>query len=598
MNGREIDTDFYDSYAYVDNETTSSRQGSPYIDPETGNPVYDPKYLFTRYNSSTMDMDDVNTGLMNDFWTDYPVVIDVNGNVFYNGDFTGINVRGPQGLTSIQWDNLTPEQKETLKGADGAPGINGTNGRDGVDGEDGLSAYQVWLQENGWLDDPEHHPIEDFWAFLSNYTNNLIAEGAGTGSLILNYHGEQNTAIGAGSSASGLQTRANGNYSASFGLGTTANREASFVIGKYNKGETNNLFEVGNGTSVRLSNAFEVDYQGNTKAYGEVEDGGGNLLSNKVDKISGKGLSTNDFNNTYKTILDNYQVDTRIDPSSHHPVENMAVAAEFARTRTLNTQVQQDLVSGDTDLPIAHPTVSSGQVGIMSFSNVLTFNPQKNNLLSNTTTTNRNVLGFGEGLLANDDNQIVLGYYNDPQQGDVLEIGAGTSTNRKNIARLTSQGNLYIDGEIQDKTGNILSHKQNILQYDSVPTQYSTNLVNSGDLYDYLKAHGIDPNAGIVVPGLASLQAQVDTLQATVTALSAALTNDVSTINTRITNEVNTLNTRITTVANTHELIDDYIPTDTYDYGVNNGQFYIRLQVAATPEPEPSSGDNNEEEGE
>lgn len=36
----------------------------------------------------------------------------------------------------------------------------------------------------------------------------------------------------------------------------------------------------------------------------------GDALGNKVDKENGKGLSTNDFTNTYKSQLDGYQVAT------------------------------------------------------------------------------------------------------------------------------------------------------------------------------------------------------------------------------------------------------------------------------------------------
>ena len=75
---------------------------------------------------------------------------------------------------------------------------------------------------------------------------------------------------------------------------------------------------IGN-TSVDLSNYY-------TK--GQVDT----LLESKVDKVLGKGLSTNDFSNAYKDMLDNYTVDSVLDPSSTNPIQNKTV------TDVLNTK--------------------------------------------------------------------------------------------------------------------------------------------------------------------------------------------------------------------------------------------------------------------
>lgn len=590
MSTPEVNTDDYDFYS--DYETTGGLQRSFYIDPDTGDKVYDPKYLFTKYNNSTMDMDDVNTGLMNDFWTDYPIIIDVNGNVFYNNEYTGINVRGPQGITNIRWENLTPEQIETLKGQDGAPGINGTNGQDGVDGKDGLSAYEVWLEDNGWLDDPEDHPLSEFYAFLGTYSN-IVKPGVGNGSLIVNFNGEENEANGVGSFAAGLDTIANGNYSATFGYNTEAQRDYSFAIGKYNVNKATNMFEIGNGTSLRDTNIFEIDYSGNATAAGDITDGAGNVLSNKVDKVTGKVLSTNDFTNTYKSILDNYHVDDQLSTISENPVQNKVIKNELDRIQLDTTKVRQYLEDNDSDLPIAHPDVqNSGDTSTIRYSNVLTFNPYKQNLILGTTTTNNKVLGFGEGLLTNNDHQIVLGYYNDPELTDILEIGAGTSVNRKNILRLTTDGDLITGGQITDNLGNRLSDKQDKLTFDTAPTKNSTNPVTSGGIFDYLKAHGIDPEGGIDQTEINNLKARCTALETAVTNLTNALNSDVTTINNRITSEVTTLNNRITTVANTHELVDEF-NYSVYTYGVYDNDFYIRPPEIPDPEPE-----EQEEQGE
>lgn len=69
---------------------------------------------------------------------------------------------------------------------------------------------------------------------------------------------------------------------------------------------------IGN-TSVDLSNYY-------TKSQADT------LFNDKVDKVSGKGLSTNDFNDTYKGMLDDYEVDSELNSASTNPIQNGAVA--------------------------------------------------------------------------------------------------------------------------------------------------------------------------------------------------------------------------------------------------------------------------------
>ena len=94
---------------------------------------------------------------------------------------------------------------------------------------------------------------------------------------------------------------------------------------------------IGN-TSVDLSNYY-------TK--GQVDT----LLESKVDKVLGKGLSTNDFSNAYKDMLDNYTVDSVLDPSSTNPIQNKTV------TDALNTKQPKTLSA-----PIAVGGVTSSTV--------------------------------------------------------------------------------------------------------------------------------------------------------------------------------------------------------------------------------------------
>ena len=93
---------------------------------------------------------------------------------------------------------------------------------------------------------------------------------------------------------------------------------------------------IGN-TSVDLSNYY-------TKTQTDT------LLADKVDKVAGKGLSTNDFNNTYKDMLDNYTVDSVLDSTSTNPIQNGTVTDALAlkQPKTLSAPIVVGGVSSTT----------------------------------------------------------------------------------------------------------------------------------------------------------------------------------------------------------------------------------------------------------
>lgn len=89
----------------------------------------------------------------------------------------------------------------------------------------------------------------------------------------------------------------------------------------------NTWSNIGN-TSVDLSNYY-------TKAQTDA------LLLDKVDKVTGKGLSTNDFTDAYKGILDNYTVDSVLDSTSTNPIQNGTVTDALAlkQPKTLSSPI-------------------------------------------------------------------------------------------------------------------------------------------------------------------------------------------------------------------------------------------------------------------
>lgn len=99
------------------------------------------------------------------FWERDNIYIDGAGWVYINGENTGINVTGPPSTQVIDFEDLTPAQKEQIKGEKGDPGPIGPQGETGpqgppgevilsdeqiqvLKGDEGKSAYDIWL-ENG-----------------------------------------------------------------------------------------------------------------------------------------------------------------------------------------------------------------------------------------------------------------------------------------------------------------------------------------------------------------------------------------------------------------------------------------------------------------
>ena len=576
-NDFDINTDDYD--LYNSQGVPSALPGTPIIDGSGHLEIpRDPYFSPSTLENSTMDKDPRNTGPTTDFWDNYPLTIDINGYIFYYDENTGINIRGPEGAPQyVSFDSLTPEQIATLKGRDGADGVNGRDGANGTNGTDGLDAYHLWLRDNGYTE--QDHPIEDFYQYLAGYIDIIVKEGTGEGSLIANFNGEENTASGRGSFAAGYGTTAAGELSVAFGNHTQTNSvtQGQFVIGRYNKGLPGNAFEIGNGTSVsNRSNCLEITLGGSIFAGGEITDGYHNTLSDKVDKIEGKGLSTYDFTAVYKNFIDNYTIENAVVQSSSNPVTSSGIyyAIEQAKA-SVASKPTIEAGTADLDFPlISYVPVGSDQyfergVKLNSF----TYNPDENNVKigsSIATNSKNNVFGFGIGLDINSNNQVVIGKYNAPSSNDIFQIGWGTAANATaNIFSIGKNGNVLAAGEITDGTGNILSHKQDTLSWDPTIISGGTNPVTSGTIYNALTSVGIYPYDHIEISGLTNLQQQVNTMSSSLTSLS----------------------TRVTTIENTKYEITDDVTDEVYLIGISNGELYIRLKDEPEPEEEEEEGD-------
>ena len=568
-----IQTDDFD--IYNSQGVPEALPGTPEID-ESGHLIIPDQPYFSpaaAINPSVMDPDPRNTGPTTDFWTNFPITIDVNGDVYYYNENTGINVRGPEGAPRyVRYEDLTPEDIAALKGRDGEDGRDGRDGVDGVDGQDGLDAYHAWLRDNGWLE--QDHPISEFYSYLSTFAETLIKAGLGEGAIIANYGGEENEADGEGSFAMGYKTAASGNHSFVAGSHTIAAGNDQTVIGKYNLNNLNNAFEVGGGTSSTRKNLLSIGWNGTLTASNEIIDGHNNKLSNKVDKEVGKGLSTYDFNNQYKTILDNYHVDDVISSNSTNPVQNSTIAA--ALQNIIDNVAVKPAIETETDdvnyKLISYKSIeSSGKLDIGAELLNIQYNPNRNIFSVGQNTIApviQNSIALGNGLICNSGGQTILGKYNSNNANNIIEVGDGLGpNNRHNLFTLDYQGNLTTCGEITDGNGNVLSGKQNTLVFDDAPTAQSANMVNSGAVYTAVEG------------AKTYVSNQIDTLRTQVSTLDG---------------QVNSLTTQLTALIQSLYYLTDDTTGDTYKIGINNNEFYIQNQNDP-PEPEDSKEEEEPE---
>ena len=136
----------------------TSINNRPDISPDYWNPLE----IYLK-DASVMEIGDY-SGEAN-FWERDNIYIDGAGWVYVNNENTGINVMGPPSTQVIEFEDLTPAQKEQIKGDTGPMGPQGPQGEPGpqgppgevdltdeqievLKGDTGASAYDIWL-ENG-----------------------------------------------------------------------------------------------------------------------------------------------------------------------------------------------------------------------------------------------------------------------------------------------------------------------------------------------------------------------------------------------------------------------------------------------------------------
>ena len=123
------------------------------------------------------------------------------------------------------------------------------------------------------------------------------------------------------------------------------------IFGWYNQNKADTILEIGNGTSLLRSNAFEVYQDGHaevglmgltnksvtTKEY--VDTG----LNGKVDKVTGKGLSSNDFTTSLKNKLDGIEAGAQVNIIESIKVNDTALTVS-SKSVNVNVPLNQTQV--------------------------------------------------------------------------------------------------------------------------------------------------------------------------------------------------------------------------------------------------------------
>lgn len=196
--------------------------------------------------------------------------------------------------------------------------------------------------------------------------------------------GNTTTASGSNSHSEGKNTVASGINSHAQNEGTEATKQSTTVIGTYNEKDTSSTtthpsgspqygkygFIMGNGTDANTpGNAMAVTWDGDIEAAGDIEDGNGNVLANKVDASSLAPVATS---GDYDDLTNKPIIPPGVSPATATPLMDgtgaVGTSVKFARedhVHPSDTSKQDTLVSGTNIKTInGNSLLGSGDIGL------------------------------------------------------------------------------------------------------------------------------------------------------------------------------------------------------------------------------------------
>lgn len=282
--------------------------------------------------------------------------------------------------------------------------------------------------------------------------------------------------------------------------------DLSLVLAEVGKGlSTNDYSDEEKAKVADLITAIEGILTGSDiDSFGDVEA----ALADKVDKVNGKGLSTNDFTNTYKDAVDaNTTAITAIkdgtDIDSFGDVE--VALLDKADTSDLGTAAAKDstnsVTAGSTDLvesgavkdaidaAVASAYHHAGTKTVAQLTHDLLIAANEGNVYNITdsgTTTSDFIEGIGKQIDAGDNVGIC-------KVGNVymFDLLSGLEDTSIFVQKSQTSGLLKNDGTVNTTIEDIvaghttaIAGKQDALTFDDTPTDGSNNPVKSNGIYD------------------------------------------------------------------------------------------------------------------
>lgn len=202
------------------------------------------------------------------------------------------------------------------------------------------------------------------------------------------------------------------------------------------------------------------------------------ILSNKVDKIPGKSLSTNDYDNTEKSNVAN-------NTSARHTHNNKPLLDSLVSNGSGNKYLSNDgtykevqVVGNVDDVKVNNVSVVENKVANIDLTPYAKTNDlgdlaSKDTVNYETEVTNKPTIPTKTSDLTNDSG-FIDNTYHDNTKVDKVE-GKNLSTNDYTTEEKTKLAGLsnYDDTEVR----SLIANKQDIMQYSTIPTA-SSSLVN------------------------------------------------------------------------------------------------------------------------
>lgn len=245
--------------------------------------------------------------------------------------------------------------------------------------------------------------------------------------------GNENTASGLCSAAIGYDNTASGYHSFALGTGLIASGENQTVIGKNNEEEPYSyIFIIGNGENSSdedRSNAMAVDLYGNIEISGGIKTLGmsNDLYEHEFDLENSGGIlgliAMGDRNGAYG--LYSVAIGTS---SCAHGSHSLSIGENCRCSGDYSIAIGKNCSTGDGTY-IGHHAISMGE---------------------NNTSNGTNSVTIGYELIANFNNQTVIGKYNNYDNDCAFVIGNGTDaySNRSNALTVDWDGNAVFAGDV------------------------------------------------------------------------------------------------------------------------------------------------------